>query len=46
MYYVINWEANDYNTDIAQYLTMKFGQLVECNMRSVFLKKSLTECGG
>ena len=24
---------------------MKFGQLIEYNMRSVFLEKSYTECG-
>ena len=26
--------------------TMKFGQLIECNMRNIFLKKSYTKCGG
>ena len=26
--------------------TMKFGQLIECNMRNVFLEKSYTKCGG
>ena len=25
---------------------MKFGQLIECNMRNVFLEKSYAECGG
>ena len=25
---------------------MKFGQLIECNMRNVFLKKSFTKCDG
>ena len=25
---------------------MKFGQLIECNMRNIFRKKSLTKCGG
>ena len=25
---------------------MKFGQLIECNMRNIFLEKSYTECGG
>ena len=25
---------------------MKFGQLIECNMRDIFLEKSYTECGG
>ena len=26
--------------------TMKFGQLIECNMRKNFLEKSYTKCGG
>ena len=26
--------------------TMKFGQLIECNMRNIFLGKSYTKCGG
>ena len=25
---------------------MKFGQLIECNMRNIFLEKSYTNCGG
>ena len=25
---------------------MKFGQLIECNMRNIFLEKSCTTCGG
>ena len=25
---------------------MKFGQLIECNMRKIFLEKSYTKCGG
>ena len=25
---------------------MKFGQLIECNMRNTFLGKSYTKCGG
>ena len=25
---------------------MKFGQLIECNMRKIFLKKSYKKCGG
>ena len=24
---------------------MKFGQLIECNMRNIFLEKSCTKCG-
>ena len=26
--------------------TMKVGQLIECNMRNIFLEKSYTKCGG
>ena len=26
--------------------TMKFGQLIECNMRNIFLEKSYTKYGG
>ena len=26
--------------------TMKFGQLIECNMRIIFLEKSYTKCDG
>ena len=26
--------------------TIKFGQLIECNMRNIFLEKSYTKCGG
>ena len=26
--------------------TMKFGQLIEYNMRNIFIEKSCTECGG
>ena len=25
---------------------MKFGQLLECNMRTIFLENSYTKCGG
>ena len=25
---------------------MKFGQLIECNMRNIFLEKLYTKCGG
>ena len=25
---------------------MKFGQLIECDMRNIFLKKICTKCGG
>ena len=26
--------------------TIKFGQLIECDMRNLFLEKSYTKCGG
>ena len=26
--------------------TMKYGQLIECNIRNIFLEKSYTKCGG
>ena len=26
--------------------TMKFGQLIECNIRNIILEKSYTKCGG
>ena len=26
--------------------TMKFGQLIEYNMRNIFIEKSFTKCGG
>ena len=25
---------------------MKFGQLIKCNMKKIFLEKSCTKCGG
>ena len=25
---------------------MKFGQLIECKIRNIFLEKSYTKCGG
>ena len=25
---------------------MKYGQLIECNIRNIFLEKSCTKCGG
>ena len=46
------WLTNNCNTRIAQYSrskdnqTMKFGQLIECNMRNIFIKKPYTKCDG
>ena len=51
-YDVTAWLTNNSNTHIAQYLrskdnqTMKFGQLIECTMRNIFLEKSFIKCGG
>ena len=40
---VTTWFTNNCNAHIAQYLpnnqTMKFGQLIKCNMRNIFLQK-------
>ena len=44
-YDVTAWLTNNCNTHIAQYQTVKFGQLIECNMRNIFLEKSYTKCG-
>ena len=44
--------TNNCNTNIAQYLkkkgnqAMKFGQLIEYNMRNIFVEKSYTKCAG
>ena len=46
---VTNWEANNCNTEISRSKynhTMKFDQLIEYNMKDVFLEKSYTKCGG
>ena len=47
-YHAINWEMNNYNTHIALYLkkrnqTIKFGLLIEYNMRNIFLQKSCSK---
>ena len=41
------WETNNCNIHIAQYIKkqMQLGQLIECNMRNIFLEKSYTKCG-
>ena len=50
IYGVSNWEANYYDTYIAQYLKkMKFLKLIrksENDMIKIYLEKSYTECGG
>ena len=52
IYDVTTWLTNNFNAHIDQYLrskdnqTMKFGQLVEYNMRNIFLKKSYTKYDG
>ena len=50
-YDVTVWLTNNGNEHIAQYLekyrqSMKFSQLIECNMRNIFLGKSYTKSGG
>ena len=51
-YDVTKREANKCKTHFVQYLTkksnqkMKFGQLMEYNMRYIFLEKSCKKCGG
>ena len=50
IYDVTNWETNNQNVHIAQYLkrywnqTMKFSQLIEYNMRNIFLEQSCIKC--
>ena len=51
---VATWLTNSCNTHVAIHIisrskgnqTMKFRQLIECNMRNVFLEKSYTKYGG
>ena len=49
-YDVAAWLKNNCNTHIANISrskgnqTVKFGQLLECNMRTIFLEKSYTKC--
>ena len=51
-YDVTTWLTNSCNTHIAQYSrikgnqTMKFGQIIECNMKNIFFEKSYTKCDG
>ena len=51
LYDVTAWLTNNCNTHVAQYLekgnqTMKFGQLIKCNIRNIFPEKSYTKHGG
>ena len=52
IYDVTDWTTNNRNTYITQYLrgnrkqTMKFRQLIETNMRNIFLEKLYTKFGG
>ena len=51
-YDVATWEANNCNVYMADISrtkgnqTVKFGQLIEHNMRNIFLEKQYTKCGG
>ena len=52
IYDVTTWEINNSNIHNGQFsrsksnLAMKFGQLLEYKTKSIFRKKSCTECGG
>ena len=52
IYDVTNWITNNYNTHISRYLKKKrqsnneIFQLIESNMRNIFLEKLYTKCGG
>ena len=53
IYDVINWEVNNYNTQIFSIIsrskgsqTMKFGQLIKYDMRNNFLEKPYIKPGG
>ena len=47
-----SWLINNCNTHTAKYWrskgnqTIKFGQLIQCYIRKIFLEKSYTKCGG
>ena len=52
IYDVTTWKTNNGNVHIARHLkrskgnqTLKFNQLIEYNMRNIFLEKSYTKCG-
>ena len=51
IYKVTTWETNNYDTHIANISiskgnqTLKFGQLIEYDMRNIFLEHSYTKCG-
>ena len=44
-YDVTTWLTNNISRSKGNQ-TMKFGQLIECNMKSIFHKKSYPKCGG
>ena len=54
IYDVAAWLTDNGNTYIAQYFekwrqsnqAVNFGQLIECNMRNIFLEKLYTKCDG
>ena len=51
IYDVTTWLTNNCNAHIDLYLKKqrqqrKFGQLIEYNMRNIFLEKSYTKCDG
>ena len=52
IYDLTDWTTSNCNMHIAHYpkskdnQAIKFGQLIEYNMRNIFLEKSYTKCGG
>ena len=46
IYDVTAWGINNYISRIKDNQTMKFGQLIEYNMRNIIFEKSYTKCGG
>ena len=38
--------ANKQLKDTLPNISMKFGQVIKCNMRNIFLEKPYTKCGG
>ena len=50
IYYLVNWEAKNYNTNIAKkskgIQIMRFGKFIECNMRTISLEISCAMCSG
>ena len=47
IYDITDWTTNNCNTNIVKgNQTLKFGQLIEYNMRNIIFKESYSKCGG